>query len=90
MKSKGWGHLILFKRLTHLIEQKRDENSAIFNATEAVIAVLKSNRWIPNMIAILEATPNGKMEMKLILNGTHLMLFTINRIFNFVLKLLFI
>ena len=42
LKSKGWGHLILFKRLTHLIEQKRDENSAIFSATEADIAVLKS------------------------------------------------
>ena len=42
------------------------------------------------MIAILEAIPNGKMEMKLILNGTHLMLLTINRICNFVLKLLFL
>ena len=41
LKSKGWCHLILFKRLAHLIEQKRDENSAIFNATEADIAVLK-------------------------------------------------
>ena len=28
--------------MTHLIEQKRDENSAIFSATEADIAVLKS------------------------------------------------
>ena len=41
LKSKGWGQLILFKRLAHLIEQKRDENSAIFNAIEADIAVLK-------------------------------------------------
>ena len=47
-------------------------------------------QWIPNMIAILEVISNGKMEMKLIFNETHLMLWTMNRICNFVLKLLFL
>ena len=34
------------------------------------------------MIAIREAIRNEKMEMKLILNGTHLMLLMMNRICN--------
>ena len=42
------------------------------------------------MIAILEVIPNGKMKMKLILNGTHLMRLTMNRICIFVVKLLFL
>ena len=66
-----------FQEIDPLIE-RGDENSAIFNATEADIGVLKSKY----LIAILEAIPNGKMEMKLILNGTYLTLLTMNRIYN--------
>ena len=36
------GSLDPFQEVDPLIEQERDENSAIFNATEADIAVLKS------------------------------------------------
>ena len=72
------GSLDPFQEIDPLIEREGDENSAIFNATEADIGVLKSKY----LIAILEAIPNGKMEMKLILNGTYLMLLTMNRIYN--------
>ena len=86
---KGLGSFDPIQEIDPLIEREGDENRTIFNATEAALAVLKFLAVL-NMIAILEAIPNGKMEMKLILNGTHLMLLTMNRICNFVLKLLFL
>ena len=68
---KGLGSLDPFQEIDPLI----DENSAIFNAREADIEVLKSKYSVDSqMIVILEAIPNEKMEIKLILNGTHLML----------------
>ena len=79
------------QEIDSLIERERDESSTIFNAAEADIAVLQSKYSVDTQHNF-DSGSDSEWEngMKLILNGTHLMLLMMNWICNFVSKLLFL